>query len=121
MKTRVILVLWLLSAAATACKRHAPVPTNPASGPTWAYVQTAETYPCSGHTIQPECLNIISSRSGHRRFPGSLQAPAGVGEFSVETALGKTTIVNQYSPIARTTLRNCSKSIGLTMKELQPI
>jgi hypothetical protein len=35
--------------------------------------------------------------------------------FSTESAEGKTTTVNQYSAIERTTLMNCSKSTGLMM------
>src|SRR6202035_4662453 len=64
---------------------------------------------------------------GHRAcFESSLervrrvaQAPAWAVAFSVDSLEGTTTTVNQYSVINRTTRRNWSKSIGLTMYELQ--
>ena len=48
------------------------------------------------------------------RLSLGLQTPCALA-FSTESVVGKTTTVNQYSAMDRTTLRNCSKSTGLTM------
>ena len=81
--------------------------------------------------LLPQSTRIVKSgsaspKTGVRRTALSPQAESfrasqarpGAVAFSVRPTFGKTTTVNQYSAIARTTLRNCSKSTGLTMYEL---